>query len=468
MTTDVLMVTYDRDVQWFHWSTATLERNLSGYRQIIAIAPLQDKHLFDPIAAQRPTLRMVYIPDWPGLGYYWQQWVKINADQYTDANFVCHVDSDAFVKMPCAIEDFFVKGRPGWMWAFYEEVGDAVIWKHPTTRASGLQCDREMMQGFPFIIHRSTYALARQTIQNVHNVSSEDYIRAAGKSLPKPGFSEFNLMGRVAWEYQKESYHFLDRNREEWPKGVHCFRQFWSHAPIADCLSEIQKMLGISGDDQLSYTPFGVWVLAHDTHISRWVEYHKRLDFDHENLRRQCAFISPGDVVVDVGAFIGDNTVAYARATAGADTGQVIAFEPNSVAHEALRRNMVACGSHVQCLNMGLSDAPGQMSFFADPNVGASHLATGNGVQVKRLDDWNLPRLAFMKIDAEGMECKVLAGAAETIRRCKPVMFIEVNSGALLRAGDSADKLRTMLNGFGYRTDHWSNGPQFDVLCQPI
>ena len=50
-----------------------------------------------------------------------------------------------------------------------------------------------------------------------------------------------------------------------------------------------------------------------------------------------------------------------------------------------------------------------------------------NLVNVRKiaLDEFNLPRVDLIKIDVEGMEMEVLAGAARSIERYHPVMLIE-------------------------------------------
>ena len=45
--------------------------------------------------------------------------------------------------------------------------------------------------------------------------------------------------------------------------------------------------------------------------------------------------------------------------------------------------------------------------------------------KIRTLDSFNLSNISFIKIDVEGYELNLLKGAYETIKRDKPVIFIE-------------------------------------------
>jgi hypothetical protein len=59
------------------------------------------------------------------------------------------------------------------------------------------------------------------------------------------------------------------------------------------------------------------------------------------------------------------------------------------------------------------------------------------------LDEFNLPRVDFIKIDVEGMELEALEGASRSIAQSHPIMLIE-------KIKTDAEKLRQWLKARGY------------------
>lgn len=220
--------------------------------------------------------------------------------------------------------------------------------------------------------------------------------------------------------------------------------------------------------------PNNIAVIENDSHYAKWIEESGRLDIARDLIGEFADRIPPGGVVADVGACLGDHTITYSQLV-GLE-GTVHAFECNPEAFQCLAHNTVG-NRNVQLHPYGLGAAPGFCNFATSNNVGASHLTeedSGIKVEVKRLDDvaadW--PRLDFLKIDAEGFEPFVLIGGRKTIERLLPVMFIEVNDGALKRFKGSGPALVALIDRMGYDVapfpaDAKITDPQYDLLCVP-
>jgi FkbM family methyltransferase len=149
-----------------------------------------------------------------------------------------------------------------------------------------------------------------------------------------------------------------------------------------------------------------------------------------------------GWLILDIGANIGMSAIALSRV---AGDRQVKAFEPSPRNAAFLRQNIAANGiGNVEVIEAGVSHKRGQLGFQEAPFgagshiVGPSHLAPKwETIQVPlvALDDVITDTVAFMKIDVEGHEPNVLAGARRLLERCRPLIFMEFNVWCLNALG---------------------------------
>lgn len=149
------------------------------------------------------------------------------------------------------------------------------------------------------------------------------------------------------------------------------------------------------------------------------------------DMRRETA--GDGAVVIDGGANIGTYTLALAKHMTG--WGAVIAFEPFKWNYFPLVGNVCICNHlNVEPLQMALGKRNGVAGIKRfDPtkatNYGGISLRDTTGpldeVQICTVDSFNLGRLDLLKLDIEGMELDALEGAAQTVKRCKPVICVE-------------------------------------------
>ena len=216
----------------------------------------------------------------------------------------------------------------------------------------------------------------------------------------------------------------------------------------------------------MKITDKNIAIIEDDTHISYWVEESGRLDHDNYALPIILEHINPGNTVVDAGAFIGDHTIAYCNAVG--PTGEVYAFEPNTKAYECLEYNCKTAKTY----NLGLSNKAETVYYSEDKNAGAGRIlrdvTTSTQIKTITLDSLKLKALDFLKIDVEGYEVGVLEGAALTITKYRPKMWIEINAGALAQQGKTATDIESFLSNLNYTyTAYPEVGDQYDLLCIP-
>lgn len=189
------------------------------------------------------------------------------------------------------------------------------------------------------------------------------------------------------------------------------------------------------------------------------------IDFVLAMLTRRHELHGDGVVAIDGGANIGVHTLEWARHMHG--WGRVLGFEAQEVVFYALAGNIALNN----CLNAraklaALGERCGELSvpqpdYLAHASFGSLELrlrengefigqtiaydtASGSTVPMVSIDSLDLPRVDLIKLDIEGMEIEALTGARDTLRRCKPMLTVEV-----LKTGSTL--VEQFLDEFGYR-----------------
>jgi FkbM family methyltransferase len=144
--------------------------------------------------------------------------------------------------------------------------------------------------------------------------------------------------------------------------------------------------------------------------------------------------VRPDSIAIDVGAHIGSHTLTMARRVG--PKGMVVAFEPQTKRYEELLGNLALNAiNNVRAEFAALGDAPALITMGPAIDVCEGLTAVGQGgnrVQLRTLDSYELTNVSLIKIDVEGFEVKVLAGARQTLSRQRPAVIIEINAGNLV------------------------------------
>lgn len=161
----------------------------------------------------------------------------------------------------------------------------------------------------------------------------------------------------------------------------------------------------------------------------------------------------PG-TLVDVGANTGAFTLAYCAAH---PENRAVAFEPAPEALRALGGAAEASGlaGRITPVPLLLADADGVVGGEINPNQMFSEGGAGSlVVEQTTLDRWvEAAGIAptALKVDVDGAELEVLRGAAGTLRRFRPVVFLELHHDLLELRGIRPAEVVRVLEDAGYR-----------------
>ncbi len=177
--------------------------------------------------------------------------------------------------------------------------------------------------------------------------------------------------------------------------------------------------------------------------------------FEPHETRVVSRLLRPGMTFVDAGANAGWFT--FLAASRVGPTGRVLAVEPDPVLAEKLR---VAVRPHIKVFGCALGRAAGTLTLSIPPPGNRSPtLAPVAGwesvaVPVRTLDELldveRVGTVDLLKLDVEGAEAEILAGAARTLPHVRAVLC-EFNTYWLGQLGTSPEALWRTLLGAGFR-----------------
>ena len=199
--------------------------------------------------------------------------------------------------------------------------------------------------------------------------------------------------------------------------------------------------------------------------------------YEPSTSRALTRLVKPGTTAIDIGANVGAHTLHMARLIG--TEGRVFAFEPTSFAFRKLQRNL--------SLNPGLPERVTAVQCFVGPansdktptkiysswplkggnDVHQKHLGQPmptDGLPTRSLDEmlaeFGNSSVELVKLDVDGYECDVLAGAQRMLKRDRPIFVMEIAPYVLEEHGKSLRDLLGYFTPLGYRfyderADNW-------------
>jgi hypothetical protein len=234
---DLFVRSYWRDLDWLELCLRSIDRNCSGFGRVIVVVPDSSRAWLrrTPLASDE---RIVFCRDYVD-DYLGQQVTKLFADTYSDADYICHVDSDCVFIRPVSPADLFLDGRPAIVRTPYSALGRHHPWRRPTETFLGWPVEDDFMRRPPFVYPRTLYSEVRAHCLSTHGVDVETYVT----TRPPRCFSEFNVLGAFAWRHRRESFTWVDAASTA--SGGDVCRWYWSWARVDESVRrEIASLLG--------------------------------------------------------------------------------------------------------------------------------------------------------------------------------------------------------------------------------
>jgi hypothetical protein len=165
--------------------------------------------------------------------YLGQQVTKLNADLYSDADFICHIDSDTVWLHDVSPKDFIHKGKAIIYYEPYDKIGECP-WQPIVEEAIGWKPEFEFMRRPPHTFPRWIYKEMRDHLQATHKVPFDTFV----STRPDRRFSEYNTLGAYAWKHHRDKFDWRYPERDK-----PTVRQFWSWGGIEFNREELNKLL---------------------------------------------------------------------------------------------------------------------------------------------------------------------------------------------------------------------------------
>lgn len=210
-------------------------------------------------------------------------------------------------------------------------------------------------------------------------------------------------------------------------------------------------------------------------------------------------FLAPGDAAIDIGAHTGDSTLPIALAVG--KTGCVFALEPNKFVFRILEKNseLNTDKTNIVPLMFAATEKDGEFEFnYSDAgfcnggfheNISKMRHAHAFSLQVKGKNLLSylqaehselIPKIRFIKVDAEGYDYTILKTLDELISAQKPFIKAEVHK---LMTPTEREQFYQFLSDFGYKIflveeennycgqllkrENLKDRKHFDIFCIP-
>jgi FkbM family methyltransferase len=202
----------------------------------------------------------------------------------------------------------------------------------------------------------------------------------------------------------------------------------------------------------------GVWI--HETETGYFAYHQPFLRLDPRGLDESARenffwkyWPQAGDVVMDIGAGVGEETLSFSRAVG--PLGKVICVEAHPRTYRCLEKLVQYNAlTNVICVHRAVADTPGATAMIADSVTYVGNRLSsvkGNLVQATTLDalhrELSLGRIHFLKMNIEGSERLAIRGMSEFLKQTE-VLCVSCHDFLAERNGDNSLRTKNEVRRF--------------------
>lgn len=242
MNTSILICSYKRDFPYLKFCIRSINKYARGFHEVVIQIPDTDWTEFtDLIGPEIMSQNEVkYVPiagkEWPGKGFLWHEAQILHADKLCrNADFISHMDSDAFFTEPVTPETFIKDGKPYLQYESFDSIGKrhpgVLEWQKCTQACLPFDVKLETMRGLPHTYEINTYEKTRDLMMLHTKMDVNEYIMQQRNEFPQT-FCEHVTLGNVALQCFANDYEAINmEHQENKDRSRYPVIQLWSHGP---------------------------------------------------------------------------------------------------------------------------------------------------------------------------------------------------------------------------------------------
>lgn len=206
--TDIFIKTCHKDYIWLKYCLLSIKKFAKGFRNVVIVSDTGEEIPKEYVCipcnifyVDLPKKQPTFVEH--GIGYLWQQYIKLTWYNYTDANSVLILDSDEMFTKYVTPDSFKENEKFRWFYRDWKDAGDAICWKESTDFLLKSNTQYEAMCAPGYVFQLETSIALKNVLCSIHNTADiwDILVKYNMKKC-----SEFNMFGSFIHHFDRKEY----------------------------------------------------------------------------------------------------------------------------------------------------------------------------------------------------------------------------------------------------------------------